>query len=205
VASEAIRDLAAAIVADLRATPRGMTMRELTAGPGPEKGGGPSIKSVRRAIEHCREHGVAIEFDRHAERWRITSERDHLPTAALSREDLLDQLRYALGDDDPLEAIRELKQRESGGWQITQTIPLRMGKRDYAISWVAFTWGDTLVLTAAPLVDDRPDTDRSYQVCKVPFKGSTKAANHFASYLIEVHRADVDARFAGPESEAASW
>lgn len=201
MASEAIRDLAAAIVADLRATPRGMTMRELTAGPGPEQGSGPSIKSVRRAIEHCREHGVLIEFDRHEERWRITSERDHLPAAALSREDLIDQLRYALGEGDPLEMIDNLKAAACDGWHTFEQVPLAMSRHAHGLNWRCRFHHHQLTLSA-----NRTDDPGSWmRVVSIDLDASTAEAKLFADYLIERNREKAEAMFAEYGKAAASW
>ena len=114
-AREGIRELAAVIVADLRDTPRGISLLGLVSM-------NRVIPSeVRHAIEWARAHGLDIRYNVVGEYYVLHGDVRHLPTAALSRVDLIDGLRAALGetwsdDADPLEIVRGLGERDLLEW-----------------------------------------------------------------------------------------
>lgn len=100
--TELVRELADAILADLRVTPT--TKAELASSYAA------SPASIQRAIGWLRQCGIELRVDRHGPtRWILCGDRVDLPAHAMSRIDLLDKLRDLLGGDtDPLERIRQM-------------------------------------------------------------------------------------------------
>lgn len=155
-AREGIRELAAVIVADLRDTPRGIDTLSLVAM-------NRVIPSeVRHAIEWAKAYGLDIRYNVDDDRYALHGDVRHLPTAALSRVDLIDGLRAALGetwsdDADPLEIVRGLVERATAtGWREVSRRPSRLERVVGQVQWTITEAGDTATLEARAKGDEAP-------------------------------------------------
>ena len=153
VPSDAIRHQAADILWELRESgPEGLTTAEVD-----EIAGNSWTK--HRAIEWLRASGIVVEYSKHTMRWTLGDGPDRLPAHALSRLDLLDELRDLLGPDkDPLDAIRELR-REAGdrwdwrfGGSIHSSARMCWIRVAHGLEWLLEYKGHTATLTARRVV-----------------------------------------------------
>ena len=187
-AREGIRDLAAVIVADLRDTPRGITRLSLI------KMNHSIPSDVAQAIEWAKARGLDIRYDADDDCYVLHGDVRHLPAAALSRADLFDGLRAALGqtwsdDADPLEIVRGLVERATAtGWREVSRRPSRLERVVGQVKWTITEIGDTATLTArakgdeasilvGELVDDDPR--RQHALLAWADYQSARAGEHF--------------------------